>query len=133
MAVLVTVEGATLGVRMTGLDQIWALRRHLEVPLTEVSRASVEAKDPLLDRLAFRIRCSSIPGMLTAGSYTIWKEHRQLDRERQFWLTKRGDEVLVVATGLRAPSLIVLQIPRCREVAALINEAVATTAAGPHG
>lgn len=124
MTVLVTIEGPMLRVRMTRLDQIWALRRRLEVPLAEVRRASVVAKEPLADKLAFRIRGSSIPGMLIAGSYSVWKQARTHDKERQFWLTFRGAEVLSIETALRSPSLIVLQLIDSQAVARAINQAI---------
>lgn len=124
MAVLLTIEGSTLRLQMTRFDQIWTLRRHLEVPLDAVTRASVQAKEPLADRLAFRIRGSSIPGMLFAGTFTIWKEGRKHDKERQFWLTFRSAEVLVIETSLRSPSLIVLEVPDARQLAATVNDAL---------
>jgi hypothetical protein len=124
MAVLVIVDGPALVVEMTGLDRLWALRRRLEVPLAEVVGASVQAKDPLVDGVAFRVRGSSIPGLLTAGSYTVWKHARSREGERQFWLTKRGAEVLAIETRLRAPSLIVLELPDCGDVARRVNDAV---------
>lgn len=124
MAVLLTIDGSTLRLQMTRLDRIWTLRRRLEVPLESVTRASVEAKEPLADRLAFRIRGSSIPGMLFAGTFTVWKDGRKHDKERQFWLTFRGAEVLMIETSLRSPSLIVLQVPDARKLAAFVNDAV---------
>ena len=123
MPVLLTIDGPTLRLQMTKLDQIWTLRRYLEVPLESVISASVQAKEPLADRLAFRIRGSSIPGMLFAGTFTVWKEGRKHDKERQFWLTFRGAEVLVIETDLRSPSLIVLEVPDARQLAAMVNDA----------
>ncbi len=124
MAVEVTIEGRMLQLRMTGFDQIWALRRHLEVPIADVVGASVEAKDPLADNVAFRIRGSSIPGLLIAGKYSIWKHARNHEKERQFWLTFRGAEVLVIKTSLPWPSLLVLEVPGARELATMINETI---------
>ncbi|MDA3039666.1 MAG: hypothetical protein O3C27_09080 [Actinomycetota bacterium] len=123
MALQLTIDGPTLRLQMTKLDQIWTLRRHLEIPLEAVISASVQAKEPLADRLAFRIRGSSIPGMLLAGSFTVWKEGREHAKERQFWLTFRGAEVLVIDTNLRSPSRIVLEVPDRRRLAAMVNEA----------
>ncbi len=124
MAVLLTIDGSTLRLQMTKWDQIWTLRRHLEVPLESVIGASVQAKEPLADRLAFRIRGSSIPGMLFAGTFTVWKEGRKHHKERQFWLTFRRAEVLVIETSLRSPSLIVLEVPDARQLAATVNDAL---------
>ena len=77
----------------------------------EVSLACEAARGDLVDELAVRIRGSSIPGRVLAGSYSVWPYARVEKGDRQFWVTYWAPEVLVIDTSIPRPRRIVLETP----------------------
>ncbi|MGH3344653.1 MAG: hypothetical protein ACRDPK_17655 [Carbonactinosporaceae bacterium] len=88
--VLVAPDG--LVARVRGVDQLWAFRRNIRVPMHQIdavrvmSRAAARAELPWV-----RAPGSYLPGLVIAGSY--WHLRR---RRRQFWCVHRAAEVLVI-------------------------------------
>lgn len=122
MGVSIDVVGSELVVSMTGWDRIWTLRRSISVPASSVTRVDVGFREPLLEQAGLRVRGSSIPGLLMAGTYTVWSDFRRHDGERQFWLVKRATEVLIIETDLVRPSRLVVEVPDPYDLRRRLNE-----------
>lgn len=114
MAIEFDFENGDLVVNIRGWDMVWALHRSIRVPVSAVTKVYVDAKSPLADQLAFRIRGGSMPGVVMAGRFSVWKKHQRFEGERQFWLTKRKSEVLVIDTSVASPSRFVFEMPDAR-------------------
>lgn len=111
--------------KISGWDVVWSLHREVRAPIDAVTSITVQAKEPLIDELAFRLRGGSMPGVVMAGRFSVWKRYQHHEKERQFWLTKRKSEVLVVQTAIAQPSRLVLEVPDAREQARLLTEELA--------
>ncbi len=110
MGVAIDVVGDELVVSMSSWDRIWTLRRSISVPTASVTRIDVAFRQPLMEQAGLRVRGSSIPGLILAGTYTVWSSFRQHEGERQFWLVQRATEVLVIETDLVRPSRLVVEV-----------------------
>ncbi|HVF05455.1 MAG TPA: hypothetical protein VNA20_11505 [Frankiaceae bacterium] len=117
MPVAVSVEPPDLVVRITGWDAVWALRRTVRVPLTQVTGAAVEPR-PAVHRKGLRMAGSYVPKVLKSGSYAGW-------RWSEFWVTRWPERVLVVrcAPGARYDRLV-LDVPDPEAVAELVRTAL---------
>ena len=68
----------TLIVHITGMDRLWALKSHLDIPLAHVV-AATKATDEAIEWLSeTHISGTHVPGMLSAGTF-----HHEGDRV--FW------------------------------------------------
>jgi hypothetical protein len=126
VAVEITCNVDTFKLSLSGKDRILAMRGRIEIPMSAVLSASVQAKTPLINELAVRVRGSSIPTRVLSGSYTVWPHARIEKGDRHFWVTYAASEVLVVDTSLARPRRIVVQTERRRELAVEIGELAAT-------
>lgn len=125
MAIDFEFDDGDLVVRISGWDIVWSLHRTVRVPVGAIERVYVQAKDPLQNELAFRIRGGSMPGVVMAGRFSVWKKHRTRDGERQFWLTKRAAEVLVIDTDVASPARLVLEVPEPRALQRELSDRIA--------
>ncbi len=80
-----------LELTVRGFDVVLALKKHLSVPLSHVTRVEVgvaaEARDRLRDSL--RMPGTYLPGIITAGSYV---EHGRW----MFWDVHSGEQALTI-------------------------------------
>jgi hypothetical protein len=79
----------TLSIHVLGMDRLWALRSHLEIPLPHVSGA--EAASEVARRWWQGIRSGGthVPGVITAG--TFYQEG-----ERVFWDVHDPEKAIVI-------------------------------------
>jgi hypothetical protein len=82
------VIGDHLAVRVSGKDALYAMSRGMTIPLASIQGvAVVPAAD--VPRTGMRLPGTSIPRVLRAGSFGT-------QPERDFWLVRRAEELLVV-------------------------------------
>ena len=65
----ISIQGDRIHLDVEGIDQLWALRSHLEFPLSHIRSVRV---DPAAARgwwHGIRLLGSNIPGILTAGTF----------------------------------------------------------------
>lgn len=124
MGLVVSLDGGTLSIDLSGWHMIFAMRSHVEVPLADVESVSLQSKHPLVSEVAVRMRGSSIPGRVLAGSYSVWPHARIEKGDRQFWMTYSAAEVLVIETKVARPRRIVLEMDDRHAVMLRIQEAV---------
>ena len=67
--VTVSIEGDRIHLDVHGIDQLWALRSHLEFPLSHVSAVRVDPEAARGWWHGLKLVGSSIPGILTAGTF----------------------------------------------------------------
>src|SRR5262245_6438090 len=73
----VYIEGENLVVAIEGLDKLWTLRSHLEIPLSHVRGATIDP-DIINDPKGFPAPGEFFPGVVVTGTY-------YLEGERIFW------------------------------------------------
>jgi hypothetical protein len=105
---------------LSGLDRLWCLAGHLEVPTAHITGARVVPVDDVRAGLGWRVGGGYWPGLLAAGWFTV--EGRR--GARQFWCVYRDPEVVVVDTDLDQPARLVFQHPDRDRLAWLIGERV---------
>jgi hypothetical protein len=93
--VSVTASDGRLRVRLDGSDAVWAFKRRLDVPLSDVSGVRVaDDLSPWLgwrnNELGLRLPGSMFPGVIAAGSYW-WR-----DKGWTFCCVHRNQRALVV-------------------------------------
>ncbi len=118
MSVEVEVRDAEVAVELSGIDAVYALRRHLRLPMSCITAAAVVPKAEARRSIGWRVGGTAFPGRVLAG----WFVDRRRRGHRQWWSTYRDDEVLVIDTTLRHPSRVVLQHPDRHDLAWWIGE-----------
>jgi hypothetical protein len=78
-----TTEPNQLTIRLEGLEQLWALRRRLQIPHYAIEDIDYVTQYPVMRDLYGYIRLpgTSLPGIFLAGSY-------RRKGEREFWYLK---------------------------------------------
>jgi hypothetical protein len=78
---IVELNGDTLTVRVTGIDQVLAFKHTLEVPLEHVAGIDQDSDEAGTIFRGLRLPGTSLPGIVTAGSYfragewSFWDVH----------------------------------------------------------
>ena len=78
---IVELNGDTLTVRVTGIDQVLAFKHTLEVPLEHVAGIDQDSEEAGTIFHGLRLPGTSLPGIVTAGSYfragewSFWDVH----------------------------------------------------------
>lgn len=76
-------ESNQLTIQLEGMEQLWALKRRLEIPHYAISQVDYAPTQPTMQDLwgYWRVPGTSVPGLFLAGSY---RRHG----EREFWYLK---------------------------------------------
>ena len=85
----ISVQDGELILDLKGIDQLWALKMELDIPLENIE--SVEAIAPQLNNWNKGIRFpgTHLPGFIVAGTF-------YQDGKRLFWNVKRKDDAAVI-------------------------------------
>ena len=67
--VRVSIAGDRIHLDVEGIDQLWAVRSHLEFPLSQVRSVRVDPEAARGWWHGLKVIGSSIPGILTAGTF----------------------------------------------------------------
>jgi hypothetical protein len=117
VAVTAVVSDDSFDITLTGWDRLWALRRRLSIPISQITGARVVPRDVAVRRLRWRIGGTHVPGLVRAGRYSL----RSGDG-RAFASVYRDAEVLEVTTRSADPRLVVLQHPDRHDLAWYLGE-----------
>lgn len=118
MPIDVSLDEEALHVHLSGLDSVWSLRRHIEVPRDSITGAEVAMVDDLRKTLGLRIPGTYVPGLVAAGRYHVRGQPGKI----QLWAVYRDDEVLVVDTDLDEPCRLVIQAENRAEIAESLDQ-----------
>ena len=120
MALDVYVHDDRVTLDLSGLDRLWCLAGHLEVPTAHITSARVVSAGDARRLLGWRVAGGYWPGLLATGWFTV--PGRQ--GARQFACIYRDREVVVVDTDLDRPARLLFQHPDRDRLAWLIGERV---------
>jgi hypothetical protein len=67
--VTISIKGDRIHLDVEGIDSMWAVRSHLEFPLSHIISVRVDAEAARGWWHGFRLMGSNIPGILTAGTF----------------------------------------------------------------
>ena len=118
MAVSVYVHDDRVTVDFDGWEQLWCLKRHVEIPLADITDARVAPVEEVRAGLGWRVGGGYWPGRMATGHFTVSGR----PGARQLWCVFRDREVLVIDTVLESPCRVVLQHPDRERLAWLIAE-----------
>lgn len=99
MLATVDIDGHDVVVRLSGMDRLLAFAREVRVPRNEVTNA-VALDRTKAPRTWLRLAGTHVPGRVKAG----WFRSRG---GREFWLTRRGDRVLMIESSGRVTRVVV--------------------------
>jgi hypothetical protein len=125
VSVEIFVDADHLKLELRGWDRVWAMRGGIEVPFGVVLSAGVQARRSLVDQLAVRIRGTTIPGRVLAGSYSVWPHARAEKGDRHFWVTRRAPELVAIETSVGRPRRIVVEVKDPYELVRQIDSLLA--------
>ncbi len=116
----VYVTDKQLVVQLRGIDKIWAMRRGVTVPLSQVRGATADpgARRELKGRRSPGLH---IPGIVAVGTF-------YRDGERTLWQVYRGDRAVVIQLSGEPYDRLIVEVEDPRTVVERINGAVSRTA-----
>jgi len=107
----------TLSIHVLGMDRLWALRSHLEIPLSHVAGAEA---DPELARSwwqGIRSGGTHVPGVITAGTF-----HQE--GERVFWDVHDPEKAIVIRLRDERYARLIIEVEDPLSTVAAIREAI---------
>jgi hypothetical protein len=112
-----SISGGTLLVNVRGADKLWAFKSSLEIPLQHV--AGIRADPRIAQRWwrGWRIPGTSIPGVITAGTF-------YQDGKRVFWDVHRPDNTVVIELRDERYNQLVVEVADPNAAVALIQAAL---------
>jgi hypothetical protein len=119
----VELTSGSLIIHVEGMDRIWALKSHLEIPLQHVVKAE---SDPAIARgwwHGIKWPGTNLPGVVTAG--TFYK-----DGQLMFWDIHDPDRTVVISLADEDYSQLVIEVENPTQTVEAINSAVAAARAG---
>jgi hypothetical protein len=84
-----TVVDGKLILHVQGLDELWALKSTLEIPLLHIAGVRVDPEIARGWRHGLRMPGTNIPGVITAGTF-------YQDGKRVFWDVHHSDKTIVI-------------------------------------
>jgi hypothetical protein len=103
-----------LHVAFAGLDALWTLRRHVDLPLDALlSARATSLAEALAEKPLARAPGTYLPGVIVAGTY----RHVRGGRRPQLWCARGDDDVLVLELGEAPWERIVLSVADPAEAA----------------
>lgn len=120
MSLHVNVHDDLVTVDIGGADQVWCLKRHIELPIGHITSARVAPVEEVGRDLGWRVGGGRLTGVMTTGHFTVPGR----SGARQFWCVYRDHQVLVIDTDLGRPCRVVLQHPDRDRLAWLIAERI---------
>ncbi len=107
MGVEISVTDDTLTLTISGLDALVGLARTVQVRIADITSVVVMSQQEARADLGWRVGGGYFPGLLATGWFTV-PGRKGL---RQWWMSYRDPEVLVVDTNVDRPARIVVQTP----------------------
>lgn len=120
MSVSVFVHDDSVEIELAGLDQVWALKRHVHLDMADIVATRVAPVADLEADVAWRVGGTYWPGRALAGRFTT----KGQPGRRQLWSVYRDPEVLLLETRLDDPWRVVLQHQDRHNLAWLIAERI---------
>jgi hypothetical protein len=107
----------TLSIHVRGMDQLWALRSRLEIPLSHVSGAEVAPELAHSWWQGIRSGGTHVPGVITAGTF-----HQE--GERVFWDVHDPEKAIVIWLRDERYARLVIEVKDPPATVAAIQEAL---------
>jgi hypothetical protein len=85
----VEIEGSNLVVQLEGWDALWALKRRIEIPLSQVRDVHYDSASPRRRPRGLRVPGTYLPGVIVAGTYRGMKS-------REFWSVRRPEKAIQI-------------------------------------
>jgi hypothetical protein len=101
-------------VHVRGMDRLWALKSHLEIPLSHVVGAEVDPEIAREWHKGIRAGGTHVPGVITAG--TFYQEG-----ERVFWDVHEPEKTVVIQLRDERYARLVIEVEDPRATAAVIQ------------
>jgi hypothetical protein len=120
MAVHVYVHDDRVTIDFDGWEQVWCLKRHVELPIEHITDARVVPVGEVGEGLGWRVGGGYWPGRMATGHFTVPGR----SGARQLWCVFRDPDVLVIETDLDSPARVVLQHEDRDRLAWLIAERI---------
>ena len=93
----------TLSIHVRGMDRLWALRSHLEIPLSHVSGAEAAQEAARGWWQGIRSGGTHVPGVITAGTF-----HQE--GERVFWDVHDPEKAIVIQLRDKRYARLVIEV-----------------------
>ena len=106
-----------LVVHVQGMDQLWALKSRLEIPLAHVVGAEVDPEIAREWHKGIRAGGAHVPGVITAGTF-------YQDGERVFWDVHDPDKTLVIHLKDERYARLVIEVENPHATAVAIQGAL---------
>lgn len=113
----VEIKDSKLILRVEGMDQLWALKSHLEIPLEHISGVRVDPQivHPWLKGI--KEMGSDIPGVIKAGTFY---EHG----EQVFWDVHHPEKTIVIELLDEKYKELIIEVENPESIAEMVRQSI---------
>jgi hypothetical protein len=113
----VSVNGDKLSLEVKGLDKLWALKSHLEIPLAHIK--GVQANPPGVRDWFKGLKSpgTNIPGVITAGTF-------YQDGKRVFWDVHNPDKAIAIELNDERYNMLIVEVANPDATIGMITSAI---------
>ena len=115
------IQHGDLVVEVRGWSKLWAFKRHLRVPLSDIGTVWVDPNAAKGWWRGWRWPGTNIPGVITAGTF-----YRR--GKREFWDVRRGGSAVTIELERGKYTRLVVDVADPRATVTRINEALGRAA-----
>ncbi len=113
----VTVLDGRAVFEVEGLDQLWALRSRVEIPLTHITGADVDPTQVGKWWHGWKLLGTDVPGLFAAG--TFYYHH-----ELVFWDVRDPNKAVIISLNHERYKKLIIEVDDPAEVVGLIRAAL---------
>lgn len=109
-----SVTGGRLVLHVQGMDELWALKSTLEIPLTHISGVHADPEVAHGWWHGLKMAGTNIPGVLTAGTFYT-------DGNRVFWDVHHPDKTIVIDLNHEKYQQLIVEVEDPQTVIQLVR------------
>lgn len=114
----VSIADGKLTLHVRGMDQLWALKSNLEIPLAQIAGVRADAAIAQGWWHGARMPGTNIPGVITAGTF-------YQDGKRVFWDVHDAAEAIVIDLRDETYQQLIIEVADPEAAVQLIKDALA--------
>ena len=110
----VTINGDRAVFNVEGLDKLWALRSHLEIPVAHILGAEHDPESVVRWWHGLKVFGTDIPGLFAAGTFYY-------QGELVFWDVRSPDRTVIVSLDHERYKKLIIEVSDPEAVVVLLN------------
>jgi hypothetical protein len=113
----ITIQGERVSFRVEGLDQLWAFRSELEIPLAHIVGVEVHPEQAGIWWHGLKVLGTDVPGFFAAGTFYY---HGEL----VFWDVRHPEQTIIVSLAHERYKKLIVEVENPVSTATMLRDAI---------